>query len=273
MTKKYIIATALALGLSIAGTAQASTLFGATYSGSPDSQLFVINQTTGAATLVGNIGQEIGDLTNIGGSLRGIDITGNRLWTINSTTGAASGAINISGTRGAITSIAYNPFTQLLYGNTTSAFSSSDILYRINATTGVATAIGTGLGISNLYGLGFGQTGTLYASDSGGGLYGVDLTTGIASLIGTSTTGSLFDVATRPEDNVLFAAPGDGSLLTLNKTTGAGTVVGPFGGSPNIAGLAFLGAVPESATWGMMVAGFGIVGASVRRKRRVLALV
>jgi hypothetical protein len=273
MTRKHIVAAALALGLSIAGTAQASTLFGATFTGAPTSALYVINQTTGAATLVGNIGQEIGDLTNIGGALRGIDITGNRLWTISDLTGAASGAVNISGTRGAITSIAYNPLTQLLYGNTTSAFSGSDILYQINAVTGAATAIGTGLGVTDLFGLGFGQTGVLYASNSSGALYGVNLTTGVASLIGTSTTGALFDLATRPEDNVLFGSPGNNNLLTLNKTTGAGTVVGPFGSSLNIAGLAFLGAVPEPTTWGMMIAGFGIVGASMRRRRRILALV
>ena len=31
----------------------------------------------------------------------------------------------------------------------------------------------------------------------------------------------------------------------------------------------FLNAVPESATWGMMIVGFGIVGASMRRRAKV----
>jgi PEP-CTERM motif len=272
MKRKYILGAALALGLSLVGTAQASTLFGATYTGAPTSNLYIIDQTTGAATLVGATGQNIGDMTNIGGSLVGIDLTGNSLWTLSATTGAASGAVAISGTRGVITSIAYDPVSKFLYGNTTGAFSGSDILYRIDTSTGVATTIGS-LAVSNIFGLGFGQDGSLFGS-AGGSLYSLNTLTAATGLIGSSSGGSLFDLATRPEDNVLFASPGTNSLLTLNKTTGASTTVGPFGSTLNIAGLAFVGgAVPEPTTWGMMIAGFGIVGATMRRKRRILALV
>ena len=38
----------------------------------------------------------------------------------------------------------------------------------------------------------------------------------------------------------------------------------------NLAAVA--GAVPETATWGMMIAGFGVVGAAMRQRRRARAL-
>ena len=44
-----------------------------------------------------------------------------------------------------------------------------------------------------------------------------------------------------------------------------------FGSSSDII-LYATGAVPEAATWGMMIAGFGIVGAAMRRKRRIAAV-
>jgi PEP-CTERM motif len=47
-----------------------------------------------------------------------------------------------------------------------------------------------------------------------------------------------------------------------------------FGGSPgfdvaNIQALAFVGQVPEPATWAMMIGGFGAIGVAARRRRRV----
>jgi hypothetical protein len=273
--KLVLGAAALTLSIACGGAAGASSLYGTTYTGST-SDLYSINQTTGAATFIGSTGKNLGDLTNVGGSLVGIDLTADTLWTISATTGAASSGVAVTGTRGTITSVAWDPVTKTLYGDTTDAFSGSDILYQINATTGVATAVG-GLGATDIYGLGFGQDGTLYGSDAGGALYNVSTTSGAASFIGNTGVTSVFDIASRPEDGVLFAGPADdSSLLTLNRTTGAGTEVGPFGASLNIAGLAFLGGaggVPEPAAWAMMLAGFGLVGGAMRARRHRVALV
>jgi hypothetical protein len=270
MFRKSIIAAALALGIGSAGAAGASDLYGATYTGSL-SDLFSIDQTTGAATLIGATGKNIGDMTNVGGSLVGIDLSTNTLWTLDAATGAASGGLAVTGTRGTITSIAWDPTTQQLFGNTTNGFSGSDILYTIDTVTGAATTVGN-LGVTNLYGLGFGQDGSLFASDTGGTLYGVNTATGAAGAIGASGFFSLFDLASRPEDNVLFATPDLNNLLTLNKATGAGALVGGLGGSFNMAGLAFLGApVPEPGAWALMIGGFALAGMALRR-RRSLAL-
>lgn len=263
----------LATAISMATPASASTLYGADYADSAtfNSTLYVLDQSTGAASSVGNIGVNIGDLTNVGNTLVGINIQDNRLYTIDPTTGAAGSFVSVSGSRGAITSIAWNPLTNILYGNTTDSYSGSDLLYQIDALTGAATLIGSGLGAANIYGLGFGQDGTLYGTDSGGSVYTVDTGTGLATLLGNSGIAFLFDAASRPEDNALFASPDDFSLVGLNSATGAGSIVGPFGVSANIAGLAFLGgAVPEPSTWATMLLGFGAIGMAFRRTRRVV---
>jgi len=265
MFRTSIIAAALALGIGAAGAAGASDLYGATFTNNV-SDLFSIDQATGAATLIGATGKNLGDLTNVGNSLVGIDLSTNTLWNLDAATGAASGGVTVTGTRGNITSIAWDPTTKQLFGNTTDAFSGSDILYLIDTTTGAATFVGD-LGVTNLYGLGFGQDGSLFASDTGGTLYGVNTATGAASAIGASGFFSLFDVASRPEDNVLFATPDSDSLLTLNKATGAGALVGGLGGSLNIAGLAFLSPVPEPGAWALMIGGFALAGMALRRRR------
>ena len=56
----------------------------------------------------------------------------------------------------------------------------------------------------------------------------------------------------------------NGSVVANNLRANAGVNLGTYGGG-NI-GLA--GAVPEPATWAMLIAGFGLVGAAARRRRR-----
>jgi hypothetical protein len=55
----------------------------------------------------------------------------------------------------------------------------------------------------------------------------------------------------------------------LNLDTGQASLLGGFG-STNITDITAL-AVPEPATWAMMIAGFAMAGASIRR-RSTLAL-
>jgi hypothetical protein len=258
---------AMALGLAAQGAA-AATLYGATYTGAT-SDLYRLDQTTGAATLVGATGQNIGDMTNVGQSLVGIDLTNNALWTLNASTGAASNEVSITGTRGTITSIAWDAVSHVLYGDTTDAFSGSDLLYSIDAGTGAATLVGS-LGATNLFGLGFSRTGDLFASDASDGFYGVSISTGAASLIGHSGF-TTYDLAARPGDNAMFGAPGGSELLRFNTATGGATSVGSFGGNLNIAGLAFLGGVPEPASWALMITGFGLAGVTLRARRKAEA--
>jgi hypothetical protein len=51
-----------------------------------------------------------------------------------------------------------------------------------------------------------------------------------------------------------------GNSVTLNYAYAVGTRIDVVGGTP--------GAVPEPATWAMMIAGFGVAGGALRRRRR-----
>ena len=93
----------------------------------------------------------------------------------------------------------------------------------------------------------------------------------------TSSSGPIFGI-----NNKLFVPAGyvSGSQITAtdifaNKTLAAlGLVPGQFTFTVphdtiqlNIIGDSVVGAVPEPATWAMMIGGFGIAGASMRRRR------
>jgi hypothetical protein len=269
-------AAALACALALPTSSNASELFAATYS-APSSDLYMINQSTGAATLIGAIGQNIGDLTSTNSSILGIDLTNNALWTINPTTAVASGEVSITGTAGEITSIAWDPVTHVLFGNTTAGFGGDDQLYKINQMTGAATLVGD-LNSENIYALGFSQTGVLLGeSNASGELVSINTSTGAATDIGLAGIYDNYDLASRPGDNVVFGLDsGTYSLYTYNLTTGAATAVGPYGVDVNLAGLAFLpagaAAAPEPATWAMMIAGFAAIGFAACRNTRKTAV-
>jgi PEP-CTERM motif-containing protein len=261
----------LALALTLSSAAGASELFATTYTGET-SDLYTINQSTGAISLVGNTAVNFGDLTSTNSELLGVDLTNNALWTINPLTAAASHEVLISGSEGDITSIAWDPVTHALYGNTTTGFGGADQLYAINPTTGAATLVGD-IGSANIYALGFSQTGALLGeSDATGELLSISTATGAGTDIGPTGLSASYDLASRPGDGVVF---GLGSatygLYTFNTATGSASLVGPYGEDVNLAGLAFLpagGAAPEPATWVMMVAGFGGLGFVAYRRSR-----
>jgi hypothetical protein len=90
-----------------------------------------------------------------------------------------------------------------------------------------------------------------------------------SSSFGTwSTPGYLVDfIAVKAGDNFvlykLATAASSGTWDTLNI---------PFRRNPmELSHIAFFGGVPEPATWAMMIAGFGLVGASLRRRNSGLA--
>jgi hypothetical protein len=64
---------------------------------------------------------------------------------------------------------------------------------------------------------------------------------------------------------------GTNELYTLNLSNGAATPVGPFGSSPNLVGLAVLGATPEPGTILMLAVGLLLMAIGIRRKNSVLA--
>lgn len=94
--------------------------------------------------------------------------------------------------------------------------------------------------------------------------------------IGTSGSFNPGGDATLTDPNVAFG--GDHSWLSYVLAPGDYTITGIVSTSPYSAGNGFIrvidqvdGAVPEPATWAMMIAGFGLVGTVARRRKAVLA--
>lgn len=94
-----------------------------------------------------------------------------------------------------------------------------------------------------------------------------------ANNMGTLTTVGSLGIAVGPRTSFDIGYDGVGYIQntngfsTVNLETGAATMVGT---TPR-ALFAISSAVPEPATWGMMLLGFGAIGSVVRRKRRVEA--
>ncbi|WP_242141227.1 PEPxxWA-CTERM sorting domain-containing protein [Sphingomonas sp. TREG-RG-20F-R18-01] len=63
----------------------------------------------------------------------------------------------------------------------------------------------------------------------------------------------------------LFSGPANAPVFS----TGTFTLVNPFFGNANLKISAVAGAVPEPATWTMMLLGFGGIGFAMRRRSRV----
>jgi hypothetical protein len=99
MRVTILTGASMALALTLSSSAGASELFATTYDG-VTSDLYSVNQSTGAISLVGGTGVDFGDLTSTNSQLIGVDLTNNALWTINPATGAASNEVSISGTQG-----------------------------------------------------------------------------------------------------------------------------------------------------------------------------
>jgi len=148
------------------------------------------------------------------------------------TVDVATGTPTLIGNAGVVlTDLAFDPSGNL-YGLDFTT------LYRVNKTTGVATAIGA-MGIPGGNALTFGSNGTLYsAGNSSAELYTVNTSTGAATDIGTTGFASAGDLAFK--GGMLYLAATNNHLIRIGLSGGlvsGATDVGAFGFS-NVFGLA-----------------------------------
>lgn len=114
-----------------------------------------------------------------------------------------------------------------------------------------------------LYGIDSVQDALVVTAGPGGGVYtnvgalGVGLTN--ANQVGFDISGAT-GVAYLSIDSAFYA---------LNLTTGATRFIDTIGSGPLI-GFTATGTVPEPATWGMLILGFGIIGTTLRRRNHTL---
>jgi hypothetical protein len=253
--------------LTAPGMCFASTLYGIQFSSGTG--FFGVNQIHGALAMIGDTGSPAtGDLTSdLSSTIWSVDMVQHLLLSIDPSNGAVLSAVPLASASGSpvsIVSLAWNPVTQMLYGNTSMGFGNSgpEELYRINPATGTATLVGA-IGFNAVFALGFDNSGVLYGI-SPWQLLTISTTTGAGTLTAPVTLSAAFDLAFRPGDNTMFVADsGTNSLYTMNPTSGAATLVGAYGSSTNVVGLAFLG-TPEPGTIGLLLAGLGLL-ISVRR--------
>jgi Domain of unknown function (DUF4394)/PEP-CTERM motif len=288
MTSLRTVLCAIALGSVPLSAAQAEQIAGLTLN-----QRIVTFNSSAPMTTVSNFaitGLTAGDML-IGIDLRpansmiyGVAQTG-RIYTL-TTAGVASLvstlSVPLSGMRFGID---FNPVPDRLR-----IISTSDANLRANVATGVTA---TDTAITRVGGGAIDLVGTAYTNSVPGGpapatttIYGIDSVTdslmtsavpngGVYSTVGalgvglTNTNNVGFDISGRTG---LAYVNIDSAFYRLNLGTGSATFVDTIGAGPLI-GIAATGAVPEPSTWMMMLAGFGIIGAAVRRRRPSVSFV
>lgn len=240
-----LLAAMLLLG---ALRAQAAVLYGVDFS---VSELYTIDVTTGAATLVAPTGLTglAGIAFDDDGTLYAIDVDfgSTTLFIIHTTTGTTT-AVGVTGETAGEGGLVYDPASARLYSkaNPISGGGPTLELIRINPATGAATVVGN-MGLttveSDVSGLALLGGDDLLAFDPQSALtdrmLSIDKVTGAATEIGPTTTppgSSVGGVALDPGANIYYVSDGV-QLLTVNPTTGAATVIGPHG--EWISGLSF----------------------------------
>jgi DNA-binding beta-propeller fold protein YncE len=244
--------------------AHAEVLYSA---GNDGSTLYTIDSNTGATSAVGSFGiaSTYALAFNTNNTLYGLvnGYSNGTLATINTTTGTATVVGSGTGISD-LMALVFSPTTGTAYA----ASWATNSLYTINTTTGAATLVGS-LGFSGIMDLAFDASGDLYGISSG--LYKINTATGAGTqVLASAGNGCLMALTIYSGDfYTTDYCSGASPLYKLNTTTGGLTAVGNGAISSSMAltyrGVA--GAVPEPATWAMMLLGFGGIGFAMRRKR------
>jgi len=112
------------------------------------------------------------------------------------------------------------------------------------------------------------------ANAIGGNFFGSDIAgafaAGSVTLTAVDATGTSTQTITNATTSSFlgFVSTGGLSSLTISAVQPAGGTLWPTVDNLTIARTPAAGAVPETATWGMMILGFGMMGASARYRRR-----
>ncbi len=288
--KSAKLAALIALSFA-AASAHAATLVGLT----DNNRLLTFNSTaSGSVTSATISGVAAGesilsiDYRNPDNQIYGLGSLGN-VYKLNADTGAATSfAMGVvpTVTGGAAYEIDFNPQNNNLrvIGNS-AAGNSNRALNMATGVTAAQTALTRGGGALNVVGAAYNQnfagspaaslnlyyidaeSDALYLNNNafaGGVLSKVgDLTLGGSAFAVNNATG--FDIAASGEAFVSW----NQNLYAIDLGSGALTALGQIGagGSSNVIGLTSVGAIPEPETYALMLAGLGLVGVMVKRRK------
>jgi hypothetical protein len=245
IVKHFAMAVATLIGLGAAGTASANPTI---IINDSNGGLVSYDTTTKVSTVLGNTGTVMFDIAlNSGGDLFGVD--GGTLFKI-STSGGATTAL---GSMGSFVNGLVFGSDGTLYG------AGGNNLYKINTSNGQASLIGSMGNPESAGDLAFFK-GQLYLA-SNLGLAVVNPLTGASRLIGGTT--NIFGLASTVD--ALFGVK-DNAIYTIDPTTGLTTKVSSYTNGQAYGAASAPTAVPEPATWAMMLLGLVLVGYVLRRR-------
>jgi len=286
IAKLFVRTLAVAIGLAlIPGVASAQvTLYAASGSNAVGGSLYTLNQSTGAATLVGPLMDSGGNAygltgmvwdastsTLYGATNNGSPTAPGTLVTVNRNTGlitpiAAFGA-------GAMADITIQPGTGTMFGWQAAG---NHGLFTIDKATGATTAVGApiGSGFFGGGGLSFASGGALYSAPAGSqtnDLRSVDPVTGVHTVIGV-LNGFAPAVVAMDYNGAMYglfsdrsASPTTTHLQTINLSTAGVTDVGVTGAG-DLDALAFVTPVPEPTS--IALVGCACAGFAWMRRRK-----
>jgi hypothetical protein len=294
MKSHHFLAQALAAaGLIFSAGVHAVTMVGLTTdnrlttfdSATPDNQTpyLAISGVSGGARIVGI------DTRPSDGKIYGLS-TDNKVYTIDALTGVATLKVNLGSSfvdSGKAYGVDFNIAADLANGTSLRVVSSTGQNYAVNVTTG-AVVTATSLPGSPSIGAVAYNNYPMNGSGVPSGLYYIDFASDslifeptafnapnpvLKGSLGFDTIGAFgFDAIshTTAFAGLTSAITGQGGFYSIDLLNGTASLVGLFPtSSPLLAGLTTFGIapVPEAETYAMMLAGLGLVGYAVRRRR------